>query len=566
MTPLVLAAEAHPAVPVLLIIGLAIFFGTIGGRIFQRLHIPQVVGYIAIGLVAGRSLLGIIDADSVALLEPFNLFALGIIGFMIGGELRADVFKKRGREFFAILLAQGLGASVLVGLIVTAVAIAVGREPTEAVALGILFGAIGSATAPAATVNVLWEYKTRGVLTTAIFAIVALDDALALILYSVASSIAAALTGGGEAGVMPLLGRAAYELFGGVLLGAAIGVALNFVLRLARDPDKSLTFAIGAVLIIVGVARWIDVDMILAAMALGVTIANLAPRRSGRAFELVERLSPPIYVLFFVIVGAHLYLQGMPGWMWALAVPYMVGRTAGKMLGANLGARFAGAASVLRRYLGLSLFSQGGVAVGLSILAAGTFSGQIGTAVVMIVALTTFFMELIGPPCVKLAVKKAGEVGLDVTEEDLMRSLTVGDMVERASPAFAQHTPLRSILKTIAETDAMSYPVTDGAGELAGVITIQNLKSSFASEGLSDWLVAFDLMQPVPDTIAENAPLAEAMAKMREQDLDCLAVVAGRGDRRLVGVLEQRAVGRALSQEILRRRQLADGAPAQIGT
>ncbi|MBD3336728.1 MAG: CBS domain-containing protein, partial [Candidatus Eisenbacteria bacterium] len=351
----------------------------------------------------------------------------------------------------------------------------------------------------------------------------------------------------------------AYELAGGTVLGVAAGFGLNFALRQVRDQEKSLTFIIGAVAAVIGLARLTGVAMILSAMTLGVTVANLAPRHSKRAFETVENFAPPIYVLFFVLVGAHLDVHGMPGWMWALTLPYILGRSAGKILGANIGGRLAGAPRTVSKYLGLCLFSQGGVAVGLAILASGTFPGQIGSAIIMIVALTTFVVEVIGPPFVKLAVRKAGEVGLNVTEADLMQTLKVSDMVDRQAPAFHQATPIRTVLRTISETPAMTYPVTDTEGNLLGVITITELKESFGAEEMHDWLVAYDLIQPVADAVPENLPLEEAMTRMQERDLEYLPVVTADGREQLVGMLERRSVSRSLSKEVLHRRHLADG-------
>jgi len=551
------ATSAGTGLPILLVIGFAIFVGSIGARVFQRLHVPQVVGYIVIGVLAGRSGLRLIDDRTIQALLPFNAFALGLIGFMIGGELRGEVFRKYGRQFFKILFAEGMGAFVTVGLLVGTTAALVTGDVITSVALGLMFGALSSATAPAATVNVLWEYKTRGVLTTAVFAVVALDDALALVLFSIASSLVGKLTGQAEGGVLGALGFAAYELIGAAVLGVAAGLGLNFVLRRARDPGRAFPFVVGALLLTVGAGTLARVDTILAAMALGVTLVNLAPRRTGTAFDVLERFATPVYVLFFVMVGAHLNVLAMPAWVWALALPYIVGRSAGKILGANLGARLAGAAPVLRKYLGWCLFCQGGVAVGLSLLARHRFPGQIGDAIIMIIAVTTFVVEVIGPAFVKFAVQRAGEVGLDVTEEDLIASYRVADVVNRRSPKFTEGTTLAEMLETIAATEAMSYPVTDERGQLSGMITIQDLKNALGGVTAAEWLVALDLMQPAPDTVSEDVPLAEALTRMREQDLESLPVVSAGEDAKLVGVLELRAVNRVLSQEVLRRRRLA---------
>ena len=552
-----LAIEFSPThLPILLVIGLAIFFGAIGAKVFQRLRIPQVVGYIAIGLLLGRSVIGFIDERTIEELSPFSFFALGVIGFMIGGELHRDVFKRYGKQFFVILFSEGLGAFFLVSVFVSVAAILVGQSISTAIALGIVLGAISSATAPAATVDVLWEYKTRGMLTTTVFAIVALDDGLALVLYSISSSIAGRIIGHGGQFAQSILG-ACYELLGAAALGAVSGLLLNFILRRIRDPDKSLALIIGVMAFLIGAARVVKVDVILAAMTLGVVLSNLAPRRSRESFEIVEQFAQPIYVLFFVIVGARLYIGGMQWWLWVLAVVYVIGRTAGKMLGANLGARFSGATESVRKYLGLCLFSQAGVAIGLSILASMSFSPKIGGAIIMIVTATTLLVQIIGPPCVKLAVKKAGEIGLDVTEEDLMRSYKVRDVVNRTTPTFHEDSRLGDILRTIAQTDAMSYPVIDAGGKLVGIITIEELKRSFVDDEMTNWLLAYDLMRPVPDVIEQDAPLIEAITRMREQNLSYIPVVESRDNPRLVGMLELSAVERYLSGEVIRRRQLA---------
>ena len=329
-----------------------------------------------------------------------------------------------------------------------------------------------------------------------------------------------------------------------------------------RVPDRPLyrvAFIIGAVAAVTGAGNWLGVDLILASMAMGLTLANMAERRSNEAFRIVERFAPPIYALFFVTVGAHLHMQGMPGWMWALAVPYVIARSAGKIFGVRLGGRWGGAPVVVRKYLGLCLFCQGGVAVGLSIMASTRFAPEVGPPIVMIIALTTLVVELIGPPCVKIAVKRAGEAGLDVTEEDLALTNKVADVMEGDEPTFSEGTRLADILRTIAETDAGSYAVIDSHQNLQGVITLQSLKQSFGAEGLTEWLVAHDLMQPPVDVITDQASLAEAMTRMNELDLESIPIVADGKDRRLLGLLEMRAVKRWLSQEVLRRHRLAEG-------
>lgn len=196
-------------------------------------------------------------------------------------------------------------------------------------------------------------------------------------------------------------------------------------------------------------------------------------------------------------------MQGLSGLLWILAAAYVLGRSGGKVLGAFLGARWARAAEPVRKYLGLCLFSQAGVAIGLAILAEMRFGEQqigpvaMGDAIMMIVTATTFVVQLIGPPCVKLAVTKAGEMGLNVTEEDLLYSLRVGDVKDSDVPAFPQDARVSDIMRTVADTEAMHYAVLGKGNRVLGTIAIDRLKQCLADIGMGAWLVAADLAEPV---------------------------------------------------------------------
>jgi len=562
-----LAALEGLDLPILLLIGFAIFAGTFAAKLSNRLWIPQVVGYLAIGVIIGKSGFKLIDDDTLKSLKPLTYFALGIIGFMIGGELRLTALRKYGRQYLTILLLQGVGAFVVAGGAVAGVAWLLTGKTGTSVALGLLFGAIASATAPAATVSVLKEYKARGPVTRAIYAIIAMDDGLALILFAVAFAAASPMLGGEANGLLRTIGMVVLELVGAIALGAGVGTALNLILRRVRAPELSLTICIGALAAVLGAAMALKLGLILSAMTLGATLANFTSRRNDETFRLVERFSAPIYVLFFVLVGAKLTLKGMDPWLWIVAAPFVIGRVVAKIYGANLGARLVKAAPTVQKYLGWCLFCQGGVAIALAMLAATTLSSdpfashggkEIGSAVITIVIATTLLIEIVGPVAVKIAIRKAGESGLDVTEEDLIRSYAVSDVMDARSPSFRGPDTVAEIMKTIAETDAMHYPVLGPHGRLLGIISIQELKASFAGEGMTEWLVTSDVMGPVPATIVESAPLADALELMRQEHIDYLPVLTDGDDPRLAGMLEHRAVNQTISKELLRRRHLAD--------
>ena len=176
-------------ISVLFILGLSIIGGLVGASFFQKLRIPQVVGFIVIGLIVGDNGLKLVKHTDVATLQPFTIFALGIIGFLVGGELKAETFRKYARQFFAILLGEGITAFLLVGISTGLFIYFVFHNISAAFAAGIVFGAVASATDPASTIDVLWEYRSLGILTTSLTAIVALDDALAMVLYGIATGL-----------------------------------------------------------------------------------------------------------------------------------------------------------------------------------------------------------------------------------------------------------------------------------------------------------------------------------------------------------------------------------------
>ncbi|RLA38918.1 MAG: sodium:proton exchanger, partial [Gammaproteobacteria bacterium] len=297
---------------ILAILGICVAGGVVGAWIFQKLKVPQVVGYIVVGVLIGDTGFGLLHPADVAALGSFNNFALGLIGFLVGGELSGSIFKKYGKQFTAILLGEGLAAFLLVGISSTLIVNLVVHDWIVSIAAGVVFGAIASATDPASTIDVLWEYRSAGVLTTAIVAIVALDDALAMTLYGLGTSVATILTQSGGASIGETLMHTGIELVGAVLLGIICGFVLNAMMRYLPQTEKRLGMSIGVLLVCIGLSVAFNMDVILATMAVGIVLINRAPKRSKKLFETVRSFSTPIYIILFVLVGARLSLGDMP--------------------------------------------------------------------------------------------------------------------------------------------------------------------------------------------------------------------------------------------------------------
>ncbi|NQT95292.1 MAG: cation:proton antiporter [Candidatus Omnitrophica bacterium] len=531
----------------LLILGLALFGGVVGGRIFQKLRIPQVVGYIIIGIVIGHSGFKLINDDIIKALDPFTYFALGLIGFMVGGELKKEVFKKYGRQLIYILLCEGIAPFILV-TIFAGIAGSILFSPSPFIwALALLLGAIASATDPATTTSVLKEYKTRGPLTSTILGIVALDDGLALLLFAIASSIASILIGQGHA-IGNIL-HALYEIGGAIGIGIVSGLFLSNTLRRYVEKEKILVFSIGMVLLITGLSLAAGVSMLLAVMTLGVVTVNTIPKKSKEAFSLVEGFAPPIYVLFFVLVGAKLQLDHMTKPVLCLVFIYLVCGMGGKAIGSKIGAHISKAATSVKKYLPFSLFSQAGIAIGLSILAAHHFPANIGNTLIVIIAATTFITQLLGPSFTKLAVTKAQETGLNITEEDILQNAKAGDFMDKNPPLIYENTKLSDILETFSKYDNLYYPVIDKEKRLRGIITIEGIRQTFLETGVGGLILAHDLMEPVHASAHADMPMPEVKDVLNRHDTEYLPIVDVSG--RIEGFIEKKKLNKIISTKIL---------------
>ncbi len=541
---------------ILFLLGLALFGGTIGGRLFQKIRIPQVVGYITIGIIIGVSGLKVVGHDTIKTLEPFTYFALGLIGFMIGGELKKEVLVKYGKQLINILLFEGIAAFLVVSISVGVTGGLLFGNWKFAWILGLLLGAIASATAPAATSEVLREYKTRGPLTRTVLGIVALDDALALLLFAIASSIAGSLSGNINNAALKTFIHPLYEIGGAVAIGALGGFVLSKLLKRYAEEKRLLALSIGTVLLVSGLTLAIHVDMLLAAMTLGVIVVNFIPRKSEAIFKVVEEFASPIFVLFFVLVGAKLNIRHMTFPMILLGCTYLVGRTGGKAIGASFGARIANAPKTVQKYLPLCLLSQAGVAIGLSILASNYFPGEIGSAIVVIVTATTFILEIAGPAFVKVAVTKAGEVGLNITEEDVVQKSKAKDLMDKNPPLIYENMQLAGILRIFSNNDYLYYPVINKDRKLRGIITVESIKQTFLETDIGGLILANDLMQPVIAKTSAEAPISEVKETLNRYDIDYLPVIDEHN--KIEGFIERKKLNKFVSTKIIELQKQAD--------
>ena len=542
---------------IMLILGLAVFGGIAGAWFFQKVKIPQVLGYLVIGLIIGKSGLQYINSDVIISLDNFNFFALGIIGFLVGGELHGSTMKKYGKQFSAILLGEGILSFSLVTISVSLVLYIFTKNFAASLAGGIVFGAIASATDPASTMDVLWEYRSKGVLTTTIIAIVALDDALAMTLYGLGTG-AAQMIIGGDTSLLEQLASIAIELFGAVAMGGVAGVFMNIIVRYSSDKTRTMVFTIGTLLIVIALSLMLHLDVILAAMTLGIVITNLAPKRSKELFALIKSFASPIYVLFFVLVGARLTLNDMPGFLWIIVGLYVFFRSAGKMLGAWIGAKITKADPVVQKYTGMGLFAQGGVAIGLSIMASQHLDNLIignginlGDIIITGVTATTFIVQIIGPTMVKIAIKLAKESGKNITEEDIIAKWSIEDVLETDTPIIKETDSVKQVVSYFSSSEYFCLPVVDTKNKTIGMITMNELKQLIASQDTWDWILAKDIIDPTHDLIIKSQSLEDALMTMKQMGREQIPVIESEDNPVPAGILDTRVVRKLVNKKMV---------------
>jgi len=412
--------EIHFEPNILIYIGLTLVLAFLGSKIFQRLGIPQVVGFIVIGVILGNSGINLIPLELVDDLSFISLIALGLIGFDMGSHLRFSELRKQGRSITFILLFESIGTFVLVSSGIYLI--------TQSITTALIFGALSAATAPAATVDVLAEYDAKGPLTTTIIAVVGLDDAIALLLFSIASTLATSMLSGQNSvtlGVM--IGLPLFEIGGSIVVGVVMGLLLDLILKRIKKHHDAMAMSIGFVLLCVALSEGFGFSLILTNMILGLVITNRDPENTRYIRHAVEQAGPVIYVLFFALIGARFQISYLPT-MGLIGVAYILLRSVGKFTGAWLGGVVGKAIPAVRNNLGMGLLSQAGVAMGLAIASSNRFSAygesglELGTLIINVICATTFVVQIIGPIFVKLAIKRAGEIGKAKLSSDVWAS------------------------------------------------------------------------------------------------------------------------------------------------
>ena len=404
-------------------IGTAMFAGLFLSRLTSRFNLPDVTSYLIAGLLIGPlglGALGIPDLGftSFEFVEQMGLIcdtALGFIAFSIGSEFRLPALRRIGRQATLIAIFQALSATLLVDAGLLLLHLALGDKLP--VSTCIILGAIATATAPAATMMVVNQYKAKGPLTEILLPIVALDDAVGLIVFAASSGIAKALNSD-SISLVSVLVNPLIEITASVLLGSALGWVFSLVEKYFNSRSKRLSLAVAFVFLCVAFSKItcalpggveIRFSSLLVCMMCGTIFCNLCDF-SEEIMYRTERWTAPIYVLFFVLSGAELDLRVFADIaVVGIGLVYILTRSAGKILGASISAKLTKCTPSICKYLGITLLPQAGVALGMSVSVASEF-GREGAVIRSIVLFAVLIYELVGPVLTKVALSAAGEI------------------------------------------------------------------------------------------------------------------------------------------------------------
>ena len=382
----------------LVYIAILLAAGLLCGRIVKLVKLPNVTGYLIAGLLLGPYVFKVIPTDVVEDFSVVSEMALAFIAFTIGLTFKKSYFKKVGAMPVIIAFAEALIAVFLV----QSVLILCGFDKS----LSIVLGAIAAATAPAATIMVIKQYKAKGPVTETLLSVVAIDDAVALMAFGFSVAVAGAMDGNSGNILSTILSPFA-EIGVSILIGAAVGLFMLIPLKFFKKTSNRLSITVCAVFLSSGAATILGGSSLLTTMIAGMVLCNVS-KESDRIADIADSVTAPIFMMFFVISGAQLNVTIIPE-IGLMGILYVIVRVIGKMLGAFIGAKISHASDAVCKYIGPTLIPQAGVAIGLTI-AAQSVVPMYADRIRAVILCATLIYEIVGPVITKISLVKAGEI------------------------------------------------------------------------------------------------------------------------------------------------------------
>jgi Kef-type K+ transport system membrane component KefB len=385
----------------ILSVGLILLAALVAGHAAQLVRVPEVTGYLLVGVVIGPAGFDLITHENITTLGFLSDVALGLILFNIGSIFEASNFRQVGPGVIRVTLWEATLAFSLVCLTLLVSGLA---WP-----VALLLGVVAMETAPATTLMVLNEYDAKGPLSERLLALVALNNMYVLVMFGIVTA-ALTLLESSDQGWLFAAYRATHGLLwttlGSVALGALLGLLMDVWATRAKEAGEAMILSVGAVLIAVGASRWLGLSPLISTLALGATVAN-ASAQGDRLLRALGRADPPLYAAFFVLAGAELVPSSVLG-LGVIGAGYTVARAFGKVVGARIGLRRENIPGVVRQQLGYCLVSSSSLAVGLTIQIRSAFPAYATTVTGIVLAAVVIF-EIVGPLLTRRALFVTGE-------------------------------------------------------------------------------------------------------------------------------------------------------------
>jgi len=410
----------HPQALVLIRLAAMLLFAFCFSRVTKLFRLPNVTGYILSGIVIGPYVSGIVSAEMAEGMSFLTDIALAFIAFGTGKYFKWNTLKQSGRGIVIITVLEALMASLLITLTMSLVF----HLPLP---FSLLLGAIASATAPASTLMTIRQYKAKGPFVNTILQVVVLDDAVSLIAFSVCAGVAQILGSNGSVDVQSIMLPVLYNI---AAIGLGVGAAflLRLLMRHVLSSYNHLLLTVILLLSLSGICAALDISPLLACMVFGTVHANIS--QGNTVFKRINRFSPPILTLFFVVSGMRLNVHALAT-AGIVGVVYFAVRIIGKYLGASLGAALARSSQEVKKYLGLALIPQAGVSIGLAVLGERILPHDMGALLSTIILSSSVLYEMVGPAAAKLSMHLAGAIPAEGTADAAPKEAPSGDPVEQ---------------------------------------------------------------------------------------------------------------------------------------
>ncbi len=405
----------------ILIIGIIIISSYFLGRLVKQIKLPSLIGFMLIGVLLGPSVLNVLGSVKQEHLSFLTEIALSFVALSIGLELNFSSIKKLGKGIFWIIIAESFGTFIIVSTLIFLI--------TKNLPLALILGGIAPASAPEGTVAVIQEFKAKGKLTKTLYAVVGFDDGLGIIIFGFAAAVAKNFlmqqTGATETHLLSMLLEPLIEITLSIIVGGILAFVFSLITRKIKNAGDISLILIGIMFLALGLSNQFHLSLIMINLVIGLVIVNT--QRHELIQNIHDRLPaymPLLFILFFALAGASLDFLALPA-LGIVGLIYILSRTFGLVFGARIGATLGHYDKKIKNWIGLGILSQGGVAIGLSLIVKHDFSGlgimvkdgitagdDLGITVITLVTATSLVFSMLGPILAKFALKKAGEIEL----------------------------------------------------------------------------------------------------------------------------------------------------------